>query len=119
MFERTTSTIVEGAQFLETLVRTSPISTCVSCPEGDRARRRRDQHETYEKLNKTFLTPFDREDLHNLASQLDEILDWIEEAGHSRLLQDRRDAPRGFPAGQDHRPGHGRLDAAIRQLRSH
>ncbi len=34
-------------------------------------------HEIIKKLNKTFVTPIDREDLYTLASRLDEILDLI------------------------------------------
>jgi uncharacterized protein len=37
-------------------------------------------HEIMVKLNKTFVTPFDREDIHRLASALDDVLDAIEEA---------------------------------------
>src|SRR4030042_6060245 len=32
-------------------------------------------HEVIRKLNQTFLTPFDREDIHSLASRMDDILD--------------------------------------------
>jgi predicted phosphate transport protein (TIGR00153 family) len=32
-------------------------------------------HEIIRKLNKTFLTPFDREDIHALASRMDDVLD--------------------------------------------
>jgi predicted phosphate transport protein (TIGR00153 family) len=34
-------------------------------------------HDIMKKLNKTFITPIDREDLHALASALDDILDLI------------------------------------------
>ncbi|MDA8083321.1 MAG: DUF47 family protein, partial [Nitrospiraceae bacterium] len=34
-------------------------------------------HEIMKKLNKTFITPIDREDLHALASSLDDIIDLI------------------------------------------
>lgn len=34
-------------------------------------------HEIMKKLNKTFITPIDREDLHTLASRLDDVLDLI------------------------------------------
>jgi uncharacterized protein len=34
-------------------------------------------HQIYEQLNKSFLTPFDREDIHALASHLDDVLDYI------------------------------------------
>jgi uncharacterized protein len=35
-------------------------------------------HEIMRALNTTFVTPFDREDIHKLASDLDDILDGIE-----------------------------------------
>lgn len=34
------------------------------------------------ELSKSFITPFDREDIHTLASRLDEILDNMEETAH-------------------------------------
>lgn len=34
-------------------------------------------HEIMKKLNKTFITPIDREDLHALASRLDDVIDLI------------------------------------------
>lgn len=35
-------------------------------------------HEIIDALNKTFITPIDREDIHALASSLDDILDYAE-----------------------------------------
>ena len=35
-------------------------------------------HEIKDKLNRTFVTPFDREDIHGLASELDDIVDLIQ-----------------------------------------
>src|ERR671916_429067 len=37
-------------------------------------------HEVIQRLNTTFITPFDREDIHHLASSLDDVLDHIEAA---------------------------------------
>lgn len=34
-------------------------------------------HETIDMLNRTFITPFDREDIHALASELDDVTDII------------------------------------------
>lgn len=34
-------------------------------------------HEVYMELNQNFITPFDREDIHQLASTLDDIADYI------------------------------------------
>lgn len=42
-------------------------------------------HTVMMKLNKTFITPFDREDIHALASALDDVLDLVE-AVASRLI---------------------------------
>ncbi len=40
--------------------------------EGDRM-----THEMIDKLNRTFITPLDREDIHALASELDDVIDII------------------------------------------
>ena len=37
-------------------------------------------HELFTRLNRTFLTPLDREDIHRLATALDDVLDYIEAA---------------------------------------
>lgn len=42
-------------------------------------------HEILEQLNKTFLTPFDREDIYLIAKQLDDIIDFVE-ATASRFI---------------------------------
>ena len=42
-------------------------------------------HGIMTKLNQTFITPFDREDIHRLASSLDDVLDFIYAAG-ARLV---------------------------------
>ncbi|MGH7354521.1 MAG: DUF47 domain-containing protein, partial [Candidatus Rokuibacteriota bacterium] len=35
-------------------------------------------HEIVKRLNTTFITPLDREDIHALATELDDVLDYIE-----------------------------------------
>jgi len=35
-------------------------------------------HEIYDKLNRTFITPFDREDIHALGSELDDVVDIVQ-----------------------------------------
>jgi predicted phosphate transport protein (TIGR00153 family) len=42
-------------------------------------------HELMTKLNKTFITPIDREDIHSLCSALDDVLDLIDGAS-ARLI---------------------------------
>jgi uncharacterized protein len=45
-------------------------------------------HETIALLHKTFITPFDREVIHSLINQMDDILDLIQDVGESMLLYD-------------------------------
>lgn len=43
-------------------------------------------HEIVKRLNTTFVTPIDREDIHQLANDLDDVLDLIEAAADNLLL---------------------------------
>jgi predicted phosphate transport protein (TIGR00153 family) len=43
--------------------------------EGDRI-----THEIVQRLNSTFVTPIDREDIYGLATQMDDVVDYTEEA---------------------------------------
>ncbi len=44
--------------------------------DGDRI-----THDIIKRLNTTFVTPFDREDIYGLATKIDDIVDYVEEAG--------------------------------------
>lgn len=50
----------------------------------------------FTKLNQTFITPFDREDLRELASDLDDILDYIEGCAHSFVMLELSESPEGL-----------------------
>jgi len=43
-------------------------------------------HEIFERLNRTFITPLEREDIHALASGLDDVLDSVEAIGHRMVI---------------------------------
>lgn len=43
-------------------------------------------HELFERLNRTFITPLERDDIHNLASGLDDVLDAVEAIGTRFVL---------------------------------
>jgi predicted phosphate transport protein (TIGR00153 family) len=49
-------------------------------------------HAILTKLNQTFITPLDREDIHELASKLDDVLDFIN-ASSARIQMYRIKAP--------------------------
>ena len=91
-FERSADNVLEGAQAFNALVadyRDLPAKVA-SIKEletkGDHI-----THEALEALNRTFITPIDREDIHKLISKLDDILDMIDAAAH-RLIGYRIEA---------------------------
>jgi predicted phosphate transport protein (TIGR00153 family) len=43
-------------------------------------------HEIVRRLNTTFITPLDREDIHALATRLDDVLDYIEAAAERLVV---------------------------------
>lgn len=45
-------------------------------------------HDTVLLLHKTFVTPFDRDDIHRLISRMDDVLDLIQDAAESLALYD-------------------------------
>jgi uncharacterized protein len=51
-------------------------------------------HEIAKRVNSTFVTPFDREDIYALASGLDDVMDFMEEAVDLTLLYEVAALPR-------------------------
>jgi predicted phosphate transport protein (TIGR00153 family) len=78
-FEKGARQVVQGAICLEELlknfddvqVKTKKIKAIEH--EGDLI-----THDTIENLNRTFITPLDREDIHDLITAIDDVLDYIE-----------------------------------------
>ena len=97
LFERGAGKVCEGVELLAELVK-----DFTNVPL--KAKRIKDveheadliTHETIEKLNKTFVTPLDREDIHGLICSLDNILDHVEAAADKfslyRILEVQPDA---------------------------
>jgi predicted phosphate transport protein (TIGR00153 family) len=50
----------------------------------------------FDALNSTFITPFDREDIRALTTDLDDILDYLEGMAHSLVLFDLEESPDGL-----------------------
>lgn len=47
----------------------------------------------FDELNFTFITPFDREDIHNLATKLDDVMDYINSAAKRIYLYKPKEIP--------------------------
>src|SRR5437764_11063224 len=80
LFEEAGTNIVRAADLLDQMLQTYPdradlardILICEQ--EGDRI-----THDIIQRLNQTFVTPIDREDIYALAAALDDIVDYTEE----------------------------------------
>jgi predicted phosphate transport protein (TIGR00153 family) len=79
MFQVSAKNLLEGAQALKDLVY-NYTSVEVKVQHIEQIEHQGDSitHEIMDKLNKTFITPIEREDIHKLASELDDVLDAIE-----------------------------------------
>ncbi len=81
LFEQLAHKVVQGAEELLDLLKNytdldRKAARVVDIEhEGDEI-----THLVMHRLNTTFITPFDREDIHHLASSLDDVLDHIEAA---------------------------------------
>ncbi len=72
---------VEASRLLDRMMSTWPDAGSLSKEILD-AEHRGDQitHNIIQRLNSTFVTPIDREDIYGLATQMDDIVDYTEEA---------------------------------------
>jgi uncharacterized protein len=52
-------------------------------------------HTIFHQLNSSFITPFDREDIYSLASSLDDVMDYMEEAVDLVVLYEIDVLPKG------------------------
>jgi len=48
-------------------------------------------HACVERLHKTFITPFDRDDIHQLITRMDDIMDYIESASAAVMLYELKE----------------------------
>ena len=53
-------------------------------------------HAIVKRVNRTFVTPFDREDIYSLASGLDDVMDMMDEVVDLVLLYEVAELPSGF-----------------------
>ncbi|MEN3270967.1 DUF47 family protein [Pseudonocardia sp.] len=103
LFTRAAENIVRAADDLAELVAADPAD------RAELARRVKDAenagddltHEIMVKLNSTFVTPFDREDIYRLTSSLDDVIDAMEEAADRIVLYRLGVLPPGITAQVD------------------
>ena len=81
MFADVSQNLTEGARLLHDMLK-NPIDLAPRIARLQEVEHRGDDmtHDIIRMLNKTFITPFDREDIHRLTSSLDDVLDFVNAA---------------------------------------
>lgn len=94
MFAEMASNLGDGARLLKkTLAEFREIEVRVQQLKDIEHRGDEMTHNVLTKLNQTFITPFDREDIYRLASSLDDVLDFIYAAGMRLTMYKIKEAP--------------------------
>ncbi|HPB06032.1 MAG TPA: DUF47 family protein, partial [Prolixibacteraceae bacterium] len=78
MFDRSASNIVEASVAFNNLINAATFDDRKLVGATIKALEKKGDDLTYsifEELHKTFITPFDREDIHELASTMDDVVD--------------------------------------------
>lgn len=95
LFDSHAKLIVDGAQALADVLRHYNVANDraagMQLIEDAEHSADRITHETVQLLHTTFVTPFDRDDIHRLISRMDDVLDLILDTAESLVLYDIRD----------------------------
>ena len=94
LFTRSATHLVEGAGLLAEMLGDGNDRETIAQRMRD-AEHQADEttHDIIRRVNSTFVTPFDREDIYALASQLDDVMDFMEEAVDLVLLYEVEHLP--------------------------
>ena len=94
LFARSARHLVDGAALLAEMLSSGNDREAIAHRMRD-AEHAADEttHEIVRRVNSTFVTPFDREDIYSLASQLDDVMDFMEEAVDLVLLYEVGELP--------------------------
>lgn len=82
-FTQQANKLVEGVEILSHIYAASPEERIALRDQLHGVEHQGDElnHEIFQRINSSFITPFDREDLQSLASHLDDCMDFIDESG--------------------------------------
>jgi uncharacterized protein len=87
MFSEMANNLTEGAKLLKAILQDmKDVESRVEQLKTIEHRGDEMTHDILTRLNQTFITPFDREDIHKLASSLDDVLDFVHAAGERLVM---------------------------------
>ena len=87
MFSAVANNLTDGARLLKAILQDmKDVESRVEQLKTIEHRGDEMTHEILTRLNQTFITPFDREDIHKLASSFDDVLDYVYGAGERLVM---------------------------------
>jgi predicted phosphate transport protein (TIGR00153 family) len=87
LFQKQAENIVAGAQaFVSMLEHYTGVPEQVQIIKAIEHNGDEITHQIFRKLNQTFITPFDREDIHELCSTMDDVIDLVDAAASRFVL---------------------------------
>jgi uncharacterized protein len=93
-FATSARNIVQAAEVLEQLIAPGADRTTLNARMREIEHANDENtHEVMRRLNSTFVTPFDREDIYDLASRLDDVVDFLEAAADLIVLYELQELP--------------------------
>ncbi|MFN9290579.1 MAG: DUF47 domain-containing protein, partial [Planctomyces sp.] len=92
LFDKAVTNLQECGAAIYTLVTCEPEERQRWFRKIEQLEHRGDEitHEIFLELGRNFITPFDREDIHQLISRMDDILDLTQDVAESVMLYDIR-----------------------------
>src|SRR5690348_17900890 len=94
MFSEMANNLTEGAKLLKAILQDmKDVESRVEQLKTIEHRGDEMTHDILTRLNQTFITPFDREDIHKLASSLDDVLDFVHAAAERTAMYKITDPP--------------------------
>src|SRR5204863_4256921 len=87
MFSEVSENLTQGTRLLHDILK-NPAQMEPRLQELQEIEHRGDDmtHRIITTLNQTFITPFDREDIHKLTSSIDDVLDFVHAAGERLVM---------------------------------
>jgi predicted phosphate transport protein (TIGR00153 family) len=97
LFSAVASVTTEAAKLLQDLLQAEPQRRGVIVDQIKRLEHQADEvtHEVVTRLDRVFITPLDREDIHLLASRLDDVIDLIDGTARRLLMFRAGKSPEG------------------------
>lgn len=124
LFNAHTELIVEGAQQLVAMMTAlangrDGVEACAAAIDKAETSADKVTHEAVSQLHKTFITPLDRDEIHQLITRMDDILDLIQDVAQTVALYDiQRATPESITLAQITLSCCERVKAAVNLLHS-